>query len=274
MNKNKIFLICVFVITGMLCLVCAGLVVYNNIPFKVNAIVYPEVISVNSDIQGVVKEVFVNNDQEVKKGQILAEIEYSDGNDMSEKVSSQDKILSSAKVELDNAKNDYQNSVSMYKDGVISQEQYDKALNRLTFAQNNYKSALAKSVALKNNAKNTTKIKQIVANQDAYVDSIKVNSGFKTDVDTQLMILSSKGEPQITAYVSENKVKKIKENNEVKIKINSFKDKVFKGNILVVSDRAYSVDGYDTPVYIVQIKFTDDISAFPLERGAEVSVTF
>ncbi len=117
-------------------------------------------ISIASRVDGQVKEVLANNNQIIKTGSVIVELESelyqsnfekisSRQNEIKLKLDNQKKLLSEAKTVFDSASKAYENAksklesiefeytkaVEMYKEGILSKSDYDKVLDDLTVFQ-------------------------------------------------------------------------------------------------------------------------------------------
>lgn len=117
-------------------------------------------ISIASRVDGQVKEVFANNNQVIKTGSVIVELESevyqsnfekisSRQNEIKLKLDNQKKLLLEAKTTFESASKAYENAksklvaieveyaeaVEMYKEGILSKSDYDKVLEDLTVFQ-------------------------------------------------------------------------------------------------------------------------------------------
>lgn len=273
MNKNRL-IIFVSLIAVVLFTACGILFMQNNVNSLENGHINPEMLYINSVTDGVVKDIYVKPKEVVSKGQLVAEIEAA--KQTRPQVKSVQKLdLTSAKTKLNKAEENYKNSALMYKDGVISQEDYDKALNSLTTAQNAYKTALKKSKTSVNSANNINapEIKKVYALNDGVMDSSLHSKGDLVKKDEPLMIIALNNQ-KVTAYVDEKTVPALKPGQNVKIKVHTFRDKTFDGQIELISDVPYDIDGYDIPMYIVYIGFTSGVEKFGFTPYQPATVIF
>lgn len=139
-----------------------------------DAFVEGHIIQVAPKVAGQIINLYVDDNQEVKENQIIAEIDPKDYqvkldqaeaklaeakaklgvtekqvDENSSNVNQTQEELNSAKSKLDFAEKDYQRYAAMYKEGIVSKQEYDNSLNQLTVAQANNKAADEKSKAMK-----------------------------------------------------------------------------------------------------------------------------
>lgn len=273
MKNKSIIIIC----SLLLILLAAGVGVISSKALKVkaNAVVNPVYIPINVETTGILKDLYVTSQQNVEKGQLVAEVEIP------AKVNTQAKALakpdvSSAKAKLAAAEDAYKQSALMYKDGVISQEDYDKSLDNLTSAQKAYKNAAYKANSAaeeQTKAKNAVSVQKVYAPLDGVVNLNNLNKGDETNPHKPIILLAT-NTPKVTAYVNEKTAAKLKINQEVEIKVKIFKEKSFTGIIELVGNSAETVQGYKEPVYVVNIRFKDDVSTYGFVPAQPVSVIF
>ena len=103
-----------------------------------DAYVDTTVVTVSPKVNGQLVKVYVKDNQKVKKGDLIAEIEDSDYKLKVAQISAKynqallnqknAKALNKAsQTNVKNAKEDLSRSESLYKDGVVSKQQYDMA---------------------------------------------------------------------------------------------------------------------------------------------------
>ena len=133
MIKNKINLV-VLGIVLMAAVTFGGFFLMQKSPKAYTAKIYPVLEIIKTTDSGIVKNIRVNVGEEVTKGQLLAEIEsLTELKNTAKTVNNTE--LPAAKVKLNKAEEEYTNAAFMYKDGVISQEDYDETLASLKTVQ-------------------------------------------------------------------------------------------------------------------------------------------
>jgi len=273
MNKNRL-VIFVSLIAVVLFVSCGILFVQNKMKFYENAHINPEMLYINSTATGVVKDIYVKPEEKVSRGQLVAEIEVAKPS-KPQVAAVQKSDVASAQARLKEAEENYKNFALMYKDGVISQEDYDNSLSNLTTAQNAYKSALTKSKTTSNKVKLSTEpeIKKVYAQRDGVIDSYLIKKGEQIKQEQPLMVQAVNTQ-KVTAYVDDKTVPALKTGQNVKIKIHTFRDKTFDGQIELISDTPYDIDGYKTPMYIVYIGFKSNVESYGFTPFQSASVSF
>ena len=160
---NKKWIVCIV----LLLFILGGFVAYNKKKPEtietLNALINSESVSVQSPAVGKIKLVAVEQDQKVKKGQVLAEIVTE------VPVQQNVKTIDKTSSPVQKSASEYENAAMMYKDGVITQEEYDKRLNTLNTPKNEKVKTQSKTVL-------TSKVTKIYAP----IDGMVILNNFKT----------------------------------------------------------------------------------------------
>ena len=144
-------------ITGIIFLICGLFYAVHTVYYKStdDAFIEGNVITVVPRVSGPVLHLNIEDNQDVKKGDLLLEI---DPNDYQAKLRETKAKLEEAKAalvsadnqmtkslsDLDFAKNDYERYSKMRDKGISSKQDYEASLNKLTAAEANNNSARAR----------------------------------------------------------------------------------------------------------------------------------
>lgn len=246
-----------------------------NNPKSYSAIIYPEAESyVKAMAEGNVKEVLVKPNEQVSKGQVLAVME-AESKETVKPVAEPQKInLTQMKSNLDKAEENYKNAALMYKDGVITQDDYDERLTTLKDAQSAYKTAVYKSKAnpVQQVKKQPVSMK-VFSPMDGVVNSTFVKSGDLVKSGDNMMLLSMKNK-KVTAYVDKEASLKIKSGQSVLISVPGFESKKFNGVVERVDNNPVTVADIAEPVYPVSISFDSKVDSSKFNTVGNVAVVF
>lgn len=246
-----------------------------NNPKSYSAIIYPEAESyVKAMAEGNVKEVLVKPNEQVSKGQVLAVME-AESKETVKPVAEPQKInLTQMKSNLDKAEENYKNAALMYKDGVITQDDYDERLTTLKDAQSAYKTAVYKSKAnpVQQVKKQPVSMK-VFSPMDGVVNSTFVKSGDLVKSGDNMMLLSMKNK-KVTAYVDKEASLKIKSGQSVLISVPGFEPKKFNGVVERVDNNPVTVADIAEPVYPVSISFDSKVDSSKFNTVGNVAVVF
>ncbi len=225
-----------------------------------SAIIYPEAESyVKAMAEGNVKEVLVKPNEQVSKGQVLAVMEAESKESVKPVAEPQKINLTQMKSKLDKAEENYKNAAIMYKDGVITQDDYDERLTTLKDAQSAYKTAVYKSKAnpVQQVKKQPVSMK-VFSPMDGVVNSTFVKSGDLVKSGDNIMLLSMKNK-KVTAYVDKEASLKIKTGQGVLISVPGYEPKKFNGVVERVDNNPVTIADIAEPVYPVLISFDQTV---------------
>jgi len=270
MKNKKKFLKKRIIIPSVIILILLILMVFSSIysmkyQSTDDAFVEGRLISIAPRVSGQVISLYVDDNDFVKKDDLLLEI---DPNDYRNKVNELEGALKEAKANknvsssdteksqaalaevgesLDFAKKDYERYSKLRKDGLCTKQQYDNALstyNQALKRQNAMTSAL-KSAKSKNEASeaNIEKIEaqlaqaklnlsytKIYAPQDGNISSRNVETGNYVNTAQPLMEIVSPN-VWVVANFKETQVTRMRKGQDVQIKIDTYPGKVFKGKV-------------------------------------------
>ena len=277
MNKKSIIITSV-IIAAVLAAGGAGLWTYNTSAFvyTADAVIEPDFVPVEASTSGKIKNIFVKPDQNVTRGQIIAEIEVVENVVIKQPAASGNDVAVK-KEKLNNAEENYKHFAIMYKDGVIPQEEYDRSLNQLTKAQDDYEKAVEASdsgnTKQKTFVKNNVSTSKVYAPKDGVVSLSYLNKG-ETAVKDKPVVLLDSNRPKVTAYFNPKHAGDLKVGKEVNIRIKNYGSKKFTGVIDAVGTEPEMDARNKSLVIPVQISFKDDLNGYTIEKGQPVQVRF
>ena len=214
-------------------------------------------VSVAPKVTGQIIEVYIDDNDKVKAGDLVAKIDpvdykirYEELDAQYEKTLLQQNVakanLKAANSEIELAQKDLNRYKKLYEAGAVSkqtldsqQTKYDMALARQNQAQNDIFSNAKNKVAdadlkriksQKDMAKLNLSYTNIYAPQDGYVTNKRVEKGAYVQKGQALFTLVSE-ETWVVANFKESQLKDMKVGQEVEIKIDTFGNKVFKGKV-------------------------------------------
>lgn len=274
MVKNKL-VVGISLLAIVIVLICSGLFLKKDSKDSYHATLNPAVTRVQTTAAGIVKNVFVKPGDKVKRGQVLAEIEIPVKED-SAKIEIVKPDINGAKNRLKNAEDKYENAASMYKDGVISQEDYDDILAQLKTAQNAYKSAMQQlekaDAETKILSKTPLEIKKVYAPADGEISKTLLEKGAKT-TSGQDMILLTLNAMKVTAYVDKDTTFKLERGQNVLIKVPEYKNRMYNGSIEYIGQKSVN-NAEAKDKYPVFINFDSNINSSAFQASKNASVYF
>ena len=214
-------------------------------------------VQVSPKVSGQIIEVYIDDNDKVKAGDLVAKIDpqdykvrYEELNAQYEKTMFQQSVakanLNAANSEIELAQKDLNRYKKLYKAGAVSkqildsqQTKYDLAVARQHQAQNDVFSNAKNKVAdadlkrikaQKDLAKLNLSYTNIYAPQDGFVTNKRVENGAYVQQGQALFTLVSE-ETWVVANFKESQLANMKPGQEVEIKIDTFGNKVFKGKV-------------------------------------------
>ena len=291
-------------ITALILLIFGLIVTINSIFYKStdDAFVEGHIITIAPRVSGPVIKLYIDDNQEVKKGALLLEIDPEDYktkyNEIKANLEEAKAMLGSAQNEivksysaLDFAKGDYKRYSAMYNKGISSKQDYDSSRNNLTAAQTNSNCAKSKhdeiSASIKKleaqleQARLNLSYTKIYAPEDGKITNRSVEQGNYIQTAQPLFSIVPH-KVWVVANFKETQVANMEKGQKVKIKIDAFPNKKFNGvvdSIQMASGAKASLfppeNAVGSYVKIVQripvkILFTDDISNLNIIPGMSV----
>jgi HlyD family secretion protein len=243
-------------------------------------------VEVKSKASGIVKKLFVEYGDRVKKGQLLAQLDKVEIEAQVEQahaaLQAAQANLSSANADWERAKVDaegpdvpllkraYDRALGMAKDGVVSQSDLDTAQKNYQLALNKQNVAKAQVTVLKAKiAQAEAEVAQDQANlkqadeQLSYTDIVSPIDGIvlSRDVEvgdavssilvlgssaTLVMTLGDTSQVYVKGKVDESDIGKVYMGQAARIKVESFKDKTFYGKVTKISPMGVEKDNVTT----------------------------
>jgi len=243
-------------------------------------------VEIKSKASGIVKKLFVEYGDTVKQGQLLAQLDKAE---IQAQVEQSQAALQSAEANLASSQADYERSkvdaegpdvpllkrqydrsVEMAKDGVVSESALDDADRNYKMALNKQNVAKAQMTVLK--AKIAQSQADVVHNQAnlkqldeqlSYTDIVSPIDGIVLSRDVEIgdavssilvlgssatlvMTLGDTSEVYVKGKVDESDIGKVYLGQPARIKVESFKDKTFNGKVTKISPMGVEKDNVTT----------------------------
>lgn len=182
---------------------------YMNTPWTRDGRVRADTIMISPDVSGLVEEVFVKDNQLVKKGDILFQIDRKRFIDEVDK----------AKAFLEIQKADYFLKKSQYdrrfgvNDDVVSKEEHEIAKYQLDIAKASYDKAEVELDTAKLNLERSS----VIASEDGWVSNLVLKKGDFINRGESSLALVSSNSFWIYGYFEEHKIPLIKEGDIAKM---------------------------------------------------------
>ena len=185
-------------------------------------------VEVGTQVSGIVEKLYVDFNSEVKKGQLLAELDKST---LMEMINQSKANLSDAESNLNFAKQNYDRIKQLYDNKAATQASYEEASNAYVQAKNRVttaKSSLQTAQVNLSYAKIYSPISGIVLNK-AVEEGQTVASSFNTP--TLFTIANDLKQMQVEANVDEADIGQVKEGQHVTFTVDAFPKDVFTGTV-------------------------------------------
>lgn len=189
-----------------------------------------EEVIVSAEVDGIIKDVKVDEGSIVSKGQVLAAIDDIDYN---LEVKRADAVLRQAEATLSNTNLEYQRKEALYKEQLVTQQQFDDASTRRSLAEADVERAKA-ALSLSRQKLLKTKVYSSLA---GVVKEKKTEKGNYAKNGTALFTVVRNNPIKLNFTVTEKDVGKLKTGQDVLFKVDAFPDKEFKGRLHLITGR-------------------------------------
>ena len=186
-----------------------------------------EEVTVSAEIEGVIRSVRVEEGSQVSKGMLLAAI---DDSDYSLEVKRAEAVFRQAEATLENTKLEFKRKDALYKEELVTKQQYDDVTTRLSLAEAEVERAKA-SLSLARLKLSKTKITSPLA---CVIKEKRVSAGDFVRNGTPLFIIIQPNPLKLRFTVPEKDVGRLRVNQEVMLRVDGFAEAEFKGRVNIV----------------------------------------
>ncbi|MDI6891036.1 MAG: efflux RND transporter periplasmic adaptor subunit [Thermodesulfovibrionales bacterium] len=187
---------------------------------------YEEVI-VSAEVDGGLKSVRVDEGTVVSKGMVLAAIDDTDYN---LEVKRAEAALRQTEATLANTKLEYQRKEVLYKEELVTKQQFDDVSTRLSLAEAEIERAKATLSLAREKLKKT----KMYSPLSGVVKERKVSTGDYVKNGTNLFVIIQNNPLKLNFTVTEKDVGKLKKGQDVTFRVDAFPDKEFKGKVSII----------------------------------------
>jgi len=223
-------------------------------------------VEVGTQVSGIIDKLYVDFNDEVKAGQVIAEM---DKVTLEAEYQSSQAQLSSAKTEYDYQSKEYARVKTLHDKELVSDSEYDQALYNYEKASNSYKEAQASMVKVRRNlgyATITSPIDGVVIDR-AVEEGQTVAAGFETP--TLFTIANDLTKMQVIADVDEADIGQVTEGQRVEFGVDAYPDDVFEGQVSQVRLEATT----ESSVVTYEVVITAENPDLKLKPGLTANVT-
>lgn len=218
------------VIVGSIAAVLIGYITYNHFTYVStdDAQVGAHVTMLSSRVNGTILKVLVDDNQKVKAGDVLAQIDTSDYSNASEAAQAE---VASLEARVKETETNFKRATELFAQQAIARERYDSA-------QAAYKEASARWQAAKANFDQATlnvSYTRILAPTDGVIARKSVEPGQFVPAGQPLFGFVESRERWVVANLKETELKGVKIGNAVKVEVDAVEDKSFHGIVESIS---------------------------------------
>ena len=184
------------------------------------------VVSVGAQVSGIIDKIYIDYNDKVKTGQLLAQIDKSL---LIEDINSTEAKMAQAKARYDLAKLDKERTEALFNEGYIAKLELDKAITDLTSAEADYIAAKANNERSKRNieyAEIKSPVSGVVISKNVE-EGQTIASSFSAP--TLFTIAEDLTKMQIEASISEADIGNIKKGQNVNFTVDAFPVETFHG---------------------------------------------
>ncbi len=272
--------------------------------------VYPEVeVKISPDISGEIVDLYVNEGDSVRKGQVLAKI-YADiyltqreqveagVNQSKAQLSNSTASMVGLKAILDNSKITYERQKKLLDEKVISLSEFQQAEQAYLTAQANYNAAReglkssqasiqsAEAQLLKADKDLSRTV--ITSPMDGMISLLNVKQGERVagnsfNIGTEMMRVADMSSIEVRVDVGENDIPKVKLGDTAMVEVDAYTNRKFKGIVYKIANPNTSssstttsadVTNYKVHIRLLPSSYTDLVKSgkgFPFRPGMSAS---
>jgi len=223
-------------------------------------------VTVGTQVSGIVDKLYVDYNSEVKKGQVIAEL---DKTNLVSQLNSAQASLKSAQSALDYQKANYNRYMTLYNKGLVSADDYENAKLSYTQAQQQVTTANEDVKKAKTNlgyATITSPIDGVVISKSVEEGQTVAASFSTPELFTIAQDLTNM---QVVADVDEADIGNVKKGENVSFTVDAYPDDTFQGTVLQVRQEATTTNNVVTYEVVISAPNAD----LKLKPGLTANVT-
>lgn len=186
-----------------------------------------EEIFISAEIEGIVKNVYVDEGAVVTKGTLIATI---DDTDYINEARRDEAFLRQTEATHENTKLEFKRKEALYREELVTQQQFDDVSMRLALTEAERERVRAMLAIAKQKVAKT----RIHAPISGVIREKKVSAGDFVKNGNQLFVLIKPNPIKLQFAVPEKDLGKLKKNQDVTLKVDAFPDREFKGRVTIV----------------------------------------
>ena len=219
----QIFVLGMIIVLGI---IAGGIYIFHNLNRITtdDAYIQGRIHLIAAKISGTVLKVQVDDNQRVKKGELLLEI---DPIDYSLRVNESRANLELRKATLEQSLRDKNRAETLYQEKVFPKEKYENTLTAYNLAKAQLKVAQEQLKISQQNLEYT----KIFSSADGYVTQKSVETGNQIQPEQPLMAVVPLDDIWIVANYKETQLKKVRPGQRVLIKVDTYPGRIFTGKV-------------------------------------------
>jgi RND family efflux transporter MFP subunit len=186
-----------------------------------------EQVVASSEIEGILKTANVEEGTFVSKGALIATIE---DRDYASELRRVEAALRQAEATHVNAKAEYSRKETLYKEELVTRQQFDDVVTRLALAEAEFDRA-KEALAIARERYSKTRI---LAPMAGYISEKKISQGEYVRNGSPLYVLVQTDPLKLLFTVSEKEIGRLKVNQEVQLRVDAYPDKEFRGRVSII----------------------------------------
>ena len=223
-------------------------------------------VEVGTQVSGIISKIYVDYNSEVKKGQLIAELDRT--NLMSELASAKSN-LEAAGSDLSYQKANHSRMKTLHDKGLVSDDEYETARLSLRQAESTYdmrKEAVAKAQTNLGYACSTSPINGVILSK-AVEEGQTVAAGFTTP--TLFTIAQDLTDMRVIADVDEADIGDVAEGQKVEFTVDAYPNETFEGQVTQVRQEATT----ESNVVTYEVVISAPNPSLKLKPGLTANVT-
>ena len=229
--------------------------------------IYPvSEVKISPDVSGEITELYIEEGDSVRKGQVLAAINSiiyksmvtkanAQLNQTQSSVSNASALMQQAKAQLEQAKSTYTRNKSLFDDDVISASEFESAEAAYKAAKATYAASLESiqgnrfgvesAKANVNEAQQSLQRTTIYSPMSGIVSKLFVKKGERVVgtaqmAGTEIMRVADMSKMKVDVEVGENDIQKVKYGDTANVEVEAYPSRVFKGIVVQISQSSTS----------------------------------
>lgn len=228
-TKIKIFIIIAVVLT--LFIVFQRSIDHDSSVLKISGNIEATEVRLAFRIPGKIKELLFDEGSEVNKNSVVARLEIDELTKLKDQ---SEAALQSAEFNYKQTKNDYERLENLFNAGAISAQKRDMAKTLYSSSKANV-DALKASFEL---ASTRLGFSELISPINGFIITKSAEISEVVQAGATIFIITDLNDIWLTAYINEKDLGRIKLNQEINVKTDTFTDKIYKGKISFISQTA------------------------------------